>query len=251
MAQPIKIQKLEPQKQQPLVSQVKHKNAMFFCIFANKTLEQKNKNLSLHDNSILFFCNQASVLEFYKTYIPPAPPLKPVAPNGSNDLTQIELPETTTITTIRTGPQSLTGKYAASLPVHKLTTFKTLSSNANKTDESKTASDNKEKEEIDTEANTNSERKTDNITVGSYTCLQLMGGRHSIPKAVTSSAIAHSRILRAGSEKVSNSNTDASKNKKSEPSEDEQAAKDIVEEFNQFNLEEDDENEEENEEESD
>ncbi|ETO00683.1 hypothetical protein RFI_36756 [Reticulomyxa filosa] len=69
---------------------------------------------------------------------------------------------------------------------------------------------NQNAEETQKETETSEEQSNKKVTVGSFTCFQLIGGRTTVPKAVTTSVMAHSRI-RYSEEHVSNGNSLSSK----------------------------------------
>jgi len=183
--------------------------------------------------------SQSIPAEWYKNYVPPTPTIKPklgevhkvpvlqldssvnipVANNTKETINQF-----TSEPTMMVSRSLMNGRYAESLPIHKIK--KNANATANVTAfEKKELKNSSGQKEIDTERKKPSESLKEKVTVGSFTCLQLIGGRTSIPKAST---MTHPTFVRATSENITthkisphNDNGEESEEEEEEESEDE------------------------------
>jgi len=200
--------------------------------------------------------SQSIPVEWYKNYIPPTPTIKPKLAEankvpdldiGSTD--NVELSNSRTETTSSAANDTtmsrslMSGTYAVSLPTHKMRMGVNINPNpSNKIESGKST----EQKEIGTKTKNIQGPVKEKITVGSFTCFELIGGRTNVPRALTTSAMAHPKYMQK-TYKDEEEEEDENKNEEqlSQPKK-EEVEEDVPE---QFQLEE--ESDEENEEESD
>jgi len=157
--------------------------------------------------------SQSIPVEWYKNYVPPTPTIRPKL-TESHQLPDLELSpvddkqitDNTTTSNISTVPSATTmsrslmsGIYASSLPINKLKLSVNANYESNQIHEVKKQTGPKETEVGKAkEFETKKEPPKENITVGSYTCFQLIGGRTFVPKAVANCLLSHPKFQNSG-----------------------------------------------------